>query len=72
VVALVRDKAGLVEGMPASIGPLARLRQEATRIKEDLFAIGDVDEELDNGQFVSASLGELHEREPIKSFGNEL
>jgi hypothetical protein len=30
--------------MPASIGPLARLRREATRIKEDLFAIGDVDE----------------------------
>jgi molecular chaperone DnaK (HSP70) len=72
VVALLKDKAGLVEGMPSAIGPLARLKREATRIKEDLFAIEDVDEELGNGQFVSASLGELLEREPIKSFGNEL
>ena len=72
VVAFLKDKAGLVEGMPSAIGPLARLRREATRIKEDLFAFEEVDEELGNGQFVSARLAELLEREPIKSFGNEL
>jgi hypothetical protein len=72
VVALLKDKAGVVEGMPSAIGPLARLRREATRIKEDLFAFEEVNEELGNGQFVSANLGELREREPIKSFGDEL
>jgi molecular chaperone DnaK (HSP70) len=72
VVALLKDKAGLVEGMPSAIGPLARLRREATRIKEDLFRDEEVLEDLGNGQFVSASLGELLEREPLKSFGNEL
>ena len=32
----------------------------------------EVDEDLGNGQFVSANLAELREREPLKSFGNEL
>jgi len=50
VVALLRDKADLVEGMPSAIGPLARLRREATRIKEDIFAFEEVAEELGNGQ----------------------
>jgi molecular chaperone HscA len=72
VVALLKDKAGVVEGMPSATGPLARLRREATRIKEDLFAFEEVNEELGNGQFVIANLGELLEREPIKSFGDEL
>jgi molecular chaperone DnaK (HSP70) len=72
VVALLRDKAGLVQGMPSANGPLARLRRDATRIKEELFMLEEVTEELGNGQFVSAQLSELCEREPLKSFGNEL
>ena len=72
VVALLKDKAGLVEGMPSATGPLARLKREATRIKEELLEQRVVDEDLGNGQFVSATLDELLAREPIKGFGNEL
>lgn len=72
VVALLKDKAGLVDGMPSATGPLARLKRDATRIKEELLEQEAVDEDLGNGQFVSATLDELLAREPVKGFSNEL
>jgi molecular chaperone HscA len=72
VIALLKDKAGLSDGVPAAVAPLAGLKREASRIKEDLFRKGKVTERLANGQIVRADLGELLEREPMKDFGNEL
>jgi len=45
--------------MPSAIDPLARLRRETIRIKEDLFEFEGVNEDLGNAQFVAATLGEL-------------
>jgi molecular chaperone HscA len=72
VIALLKDKAGLSDGMPAAVAPLARLKREAPRIKEDLFRNEKVTERLANGQIVHASLRELLEREPVEAFANEL
>ena len=72
VIALLNEKAGLSDGMPAAVAPLARLKREASRIKEDLFRSEKVTERLANGQIVGASLNELLEREPVKDFANEL
>lgn len=70
VVALLKDKAGLVDGM--SVGPLARLKREAPWLKQTLFEQEEVEQDLGNGQFVGATLPELLERYPIKEFCNEL
>jgi Hsp70 protein len=72
VVALFRDKAGLTDGMAASVAPLAYLKREAARIKEDLFRKAHVTEDLPNGQLVRVTLEELLERSPIQGFAREL
>ena len=72
VVALVRDKAGLSDGMAGSISSLAYLKREAPRIKKDLFRKGHITEELPNGEFVRASLDELLARPPVQHFAEEL
>jgi molecular chaperone HscA len=72
VIALLKDKAGLVDGMPAAISALAYLKREASRLKEDLFRQGRITVRLSNGQFVRASLSELLEREPVQDFAQEL
>jgi hypothetical protein len=56
--------------MPSATGPLARLKRDATRIKEELLEQEAVAEDLGNGRFVSATLDELLAREPVKGFGN--
>lgn len=72
VVALLRDKAGLTEGMPSSVAPLAYLRREAARIKQDLFIRRSITVQLPNDQFVSAQLDELLARAPLQSFSSDL
>ena len=72
VVALVRDKAGLGDGMAGSISSLAYLKREAPRIKKDLFRKGHITEELPNGEFVRARLDELLARPPVQHFAEEL
>ena len=71
VVALLRDKAGLTDGMSASVAPLAYLKRKSPRIKEDLFRMAELTEELPNGQFVRTSVDELLERGPIQNFAQE-
>ena len=72
VIAVLKERAGLVDGMPASVAPMAYLKREASRIKEQLFQGGTVTERFPNGQVVRASLAELLDREPVKDFANEL
>lgn len=72
VVALVRDKAGLAEGMPAAVAPLAYLRREAARLKQEIFDHKRIKVQLPNDEFITVKLEELLARPPLKQFSKEL
>jgi molecular chaperone HscA len=72
VVALLRDNAGLTQGMAGSIASLAYLKREAPQIKENLFRKGHFVEELPNGETVRTRLDELLARPPVQHFADEL
>jgi molecular chaperone HscA len=72
VVALLREKAGITDGMAGSIASLAYLKREAPQIKEDLFRKGHFIDELPNGETVRATLDEFLARPPLQHFAQEL
>jgi hypothetical protein len=72
VVAFLREKAGLTDGLAGSISSLAYLKREATRIKEDLFRKGRITEELPNGEFVRGHLDDLLALPSLQRFADDL
>jgi molecular chaperone HscA len=72
VVAFLREKAGLTDGLAGSISSLAYLKREAPRIKQDLFRKGLFTEELPNGELVRANLDELLALPSLQRFADDL
>ena len=72
VVALLKDKAGLTDGMPSSDPSIAHLKRRAAELKQSLFETQRLTEELPNGQLVRTSLAELLARPPVQDFAEDL